>query len=113
MPYQLFPPCSQKDSPLVVKLTAKVLRREDLKGICRRLLREVRVSGRKTLLLDLREVERPTASGLGKLVALHKKLQAAGVDLALCNVRSLVYEAVEVTGLTRLLRLANSTTAAD
>ena len=111
MPYQPSPPCSPKGGPLVVRLTPKVLRREDLKGISRRLLREVRDSGRKTLLLDMGEVESSTASGLGNLVILNKKLQAAGVDLALCNLGPLVFEAVEVTGLNRLLRLANPTTA--
>jgi anti-anti-sigma factor len=69
----------------------------------RRLLHEVRASGQKALFVDLAEVERPTASGLGKLVTLHKKLEAAGVDLALCNVGPLVCEAVEVTGLNKLL----------
>jgi anti-anti-sigma regulatory factor len=72
MPYQLFLPCSHKSGPLVVRLTGKVLRGEDLKGISRGLLRDLRASGRKGLLLDLGEVEWPTASGLGKLVALHK-----------------------------------------
>jgi anti-anti-sigma factor len=103
MPYHPCPPCSRNDSPLLVRLTAQVLQGEDLKGISRRLLREVRDSGRKALLLDLAGVESSTASGLGKLVALHKKLQAAGVELTFCNVEPLVYEAVEVTGLNKLL----------
>jgi anti-anti-sigma factor len=103
--YQLFRPCSKKDSPLAVRLTAKVLRGEDLKGFTRRLLGEVRESGHKALLLDLGEVEWPTASGLGKLVVLHTQLEATGVELALCNVGPLVYEAVEVTGLNKLLNV--------
>ena len=74
-----------------------------MQGITRGLLRLVRESGRNALLLDLGEVERPTASGLAKLVTLNKKLQAAGVDFALCNAGSLVREAFEVTGLTKLL----------
>jgi anti-anti-sigma factor len=105
MPYQLFPPCSQKSGPLVVRLTGQVFRGEDLKGFSRHLLRAVKESGRDAVLLDLGEVERPTASGLGKLVTLHKQLQAAGVELALGNVRREVFEVVEVAGLTTVLGL--------
>jgi anti-anti-sigma factor len=103
MPNQLFSPCSKQDRYPVIKITARVLRGEDLRGLSRRLLREVQESGRQAVFLDLAQVERPTASGLGQLVTLHRKLQTAGVGLALCNVGPLVFEAVEVTGLTKLL----------
>jgi hypothetical protein len=58
-----------------------VLGGEDLKGFSRRVLREVQESGRKAVSLNFGEVARPTASGLGRLVTLHKRLEAAGVEL--------------------------------
>jgi anti-anti-sigma regulatory factor len=103
MSYQLLTPCPPNDGPVSVRLTAKVLRGEDMKGMTMALLRLVRESGGNALHLDLGEVERPTASGLAKLLTLHKKLQAAGVTLALCNVGSLVYEVLELSALTQLL----------
>jgi hypothetical protein len=45
----------------------------------------------------------PTAGGLGALVALQKRLRAAGGRLSLRNVGGLVYEAFEVTRLTGVL----------
>lgn len=59
--------------------------------------------GRRALLLDLDQVEVPTAGSLGKLVALHHEVQAAGGELVLCNVHDQAYEVFEMTGLTQLL----------
>lgn len=59
--------------------------------------------GRRELVLDLSDVELPTAGGLGTLIALHRDVQAAGGQLVLCNVGDQAYEVFDVTGLTRLL----------
>lgn len=58
---------------------------------------------RRELVLDLSEVELPTAGGLGTLVALQRDVQAAGGQLVLCNVSDQTYQVFTVTGLTRLL----------
>jgi anti-anti-sigma factor len=55
------------------------------------------------LLLDLSGVEMPTASGLGELVALHRRLGDLGGSLVLCNVSDRTYEAIVVAGLVDLL----------
>ncbi len=53
--------------------------------------------------LDLARVEFLTAATLGGLVGLHQAVRAAGGELAIENVGPLVYEVIEVSGLTRLL----------
>src|SRR4051794_13613191 len=59
--------------------------------------------GRGKLSLDLAEVESVSSVGLGKLVGLHKHLQAAGGHLTVCNVAPFVHEVLEVTRLTTVL----------
>jgi anti-sigma B factor antagonist len=58
--------------------------------------------GHRELHLDFGNVESLTSLGLGKLIALHKKLRAVGGRLSLRNVRPAVYEVFDVTRLTRL-----------
>jgi anti-anti-sigma factor len=55
------------------------------------------------LRVDLGRVHSLTGTALGKLVALHKRVRAAGGDLALLNVTDPVYELLEVTRLHQLL----------
>src|SRR5438270_13792600 len=59
--------------------------------------------GLHKLRLDLDGVQYLASMGLAKLIALNKKVRAAGGDLQLFNVRPTVYEVFAVTHLTRLL----------
>jgi anti-anti-sigma factor len=88
-----------------------VLREEDITGLGHRLLRLARKLGRHKVKLDFRQIEFPTASGLGGLIALHKELRAACVRLALYNVGESAYEVFEVTGLTGVLDVRGSSVA--
>jgi hypothetical protein len=58
--------------------------------------------GPHTVFLDLSRVEYVSSEGLGKLLRLHKRVQAAGGRLSLCNVHGLL-EVFEVPGLHNLL----------
>ena len=60
-------------------------------------------SASPALVLDLGEVNDLTASGLGQLVSLHKRLRISGGHLMLCNVGEWAYEVLEVTRLVDLL----------
>jgi anti-anti-sigma factor len=57
------------------------------------------------LVLDLGDLDALTADCLGRLVALHNRLRGSGGRLVLCNVGGAAYEALDVTGLTRLLEV--------
>jgi anti-sigma B factor antagonist len=58
---------------------------------------------RPRLRLDLARVRFLTSTALGQLVALHKRVRAAGGELVLLNVADPVYEVFEVTRLHQLL----------
>jgi anti-anti-sigma factor len=55
------------------------------------------------LRLDLARVRFLTSTMLGQLVALHKRVRAAGGELTLVNVAGVVYEVFEVTRLNQVL----------
>src|SRR4051812_36450076 len=55
------------------------------------------------LHLDLEGVQFLTGVGLGKFIALHKKVRSVGGELLLDNVQPVVYQVFEVTHLTELL----------
>ena len=67
------------------------------------LVRLVEGVARPCLRLDLAAVRHMTSTALGKLVALHNWVRAAGGDLALLNVTDPVYEVLAVTRLHQLL----------
>jgi anti-anti-sigma regulatory factor len=64
---------------------------------------EPRGQGGRSLVLDLGEVETPTAGGLGRLVALHHRLLPSGGGLVLCNVGPRAFAVFELTHLTEVL----------
>jgi anti-anti-sigma factor len=57
----------------------------------------------ENLVLDFAGVKSVDSTGLGKIIALHKKVERAGGRLILINATPRVYEAFESTRLTRLL----------
>src|SRR5262249_21753040 len=67
--------------------------------------------GRRTLLLDLGNVEYLTSTTLGKLVALPKKLRAVGGRLLLSNLDPHVSEVLAITQLNRILEIVPADTA--
>jgi anti-anti-sigma factor len=68
--------------------------------------------GQPTLHLDFARVDFVTASGLGDLVALHKRWHAGGGLLTLWNVRSEVFHIFRVTGLTQVLHIVRGRSTA-
>jgi anti-anti-sigma factor len=53
--------------------------------------------------LDLSKVRFMTSTALGSIVALHKKLRAAGGELVITNVTEPVYELFDVSRLDQIL----------
>jgi anti-anti-sigma factor len=62
-------------------------------------------SGRHKVQLDFARVRCLSASGLGALVMLHKRLRAAGGQLTFCNVSPQVHDIFQITGLMKLLHI--------
>jgi anti-sigma B factor antagonist len=84
---------------------ARLLKEGTVELIGEQLLALVDEQGRRRLVLDFRNVERVYSVMLGKIAALHTKLQAAGGRLALCQVRPDVYEVFEALNLHQVLHI--------
>src|SRR5690349_20972531 len=90
------------DVTLATVLTAD-LNEANADDLGEQLSRLVEGVARPRLRLDLGRVHFLTSTVLGKLVGLHKRVRAAGGELALLNVTGDVYEVFEVTRLHRFL----------
>jgi anti-sigma B factor antagonist len=87
----------------VVKVRRRRLDGEGMQAVAEQLRRLIREPGRQQFDLDLSDVTFVSASGLGQLVGLHKRLQGVGGRLTLCNVDRNIYPVFEATRLTTLL----------
>jgi anti-anti-sigma factor len=88
---------------VVVRLPEEAFREANVGLTGKRLFQLADDLGPQGLHLDLAAVQFLTSTGLGKLVALHKRVAAAGGRLTLTRVCPQVYEVFEVTRLTQLL----------
>jgi anti-sigma B factor antagonist len=86
-----------------VTLVPKSLDDSNVHSIGDQLFHLIDQQGRRKLQLDFSRVEMVTSAGLGKLVALHKKMQSVGGHLSLHNLGERTYEVFEVTRLDTLL----------
>ena len=87
----------------LVKFVARYLDESNIHAIGDQLFHLVEKMGCQQLCLDFSNVELVTGTGLGKLVTLHKKVQALGGRLSLYNLNPLIYEVFEITRLTTVL----------
>jgi len=62
---------------------------------------------RTRLVLDLTSIRFMTSSGLGKLVALNRKMRAGGVRLVLVNPSPVVADVLALTHLDRVLEVCS------
>ena len=62
--------------------------------------------GRCRLLLDFNHVEYLSSGALGKLITLHRKLQAVQGKLVLCKIAKDILDVFKITKLDRILTIA-------
>lgn len=87
----------------IVRFRAKKLMDDDdTRAVFDQIYSLVEDMGRKNLLLDLAVLEYISSLGLGKLVMLNRKVQAAEGWLALCRLTPTASEILEVTHLINL-----------
>jgi anti-sigma B factor antagonist len=90
----------------VVRLkTAQVQDEDSLRTIFDLIYKLITDVGRNQLVLNLAAAEFLPSMGLGKLVMLNRKVQAASGRLALCHLTPLVQESLEHTRLTPLFNI--------
>jgi anti-anti-sigma factor len=90
----------------VVRLkTAQVQDENTLRTVFELIYKLVGEVGRNQLVLNLAAAEFLPSMGLGKLVMLNRKVQAAQGRLALCHLTPLVQDSLEHTRLTPLFSI--------
>src|SRR5262245_18059368 len=81
-------------------LQPRILDEEIIDYIGQELVRLVQEEGCRRMVLDFREVDALATHMLGELLAVHKKMKAAGGRLALCEFKPSLREVFELLKLT-------------
>jgi anti-anti-sigma factor len=89
----------------VLRLTVRSIRDDAVIGSVFEEVNQVVEAGRTRLVLDFGAVQDFASLTIGKLIALHKRLQPPAGRLALCNLTPVVAEALAVMNLDRHFRL--------
>jgi anti-sigma B factor antagonist len=97
------PQVAQAGEVTLATITTPELGELNVHAVAAELSRLVGGRTRPRLRLDLGQVRYLTSTALGRLVALHKRVRAAGGALALANVTDPVYEVICLTRLHEVL----------
>jgi anti-anti-sigma factor len=90
---------------LLARLTPDRLDSSNVEAFGRRLNELAEAAKHKHVRLDMAAVRYLSSEPLGKLVAFHTRVRAAGGQLLLDNVQPLVHEVMEATQLTRIFSI--------
>ncbi len=100
------------DVTVVNFVDRRILDEQNIQIIGEQLFSLVDEVGRRKILLNFGNVEFLSSAALGKLIALHKKLQAVGGRLILCNIDPEIYEVFEITRLDKFFNIQKEEQAA-
>jgi anti-anti-sigma factor len=75
-------------------------------------LTSVLEAGRTNILLDLARVDYISSAALNRLINFHKRVQTAGGDLKLCNMRPSIEDVFVATRFNQILDIHETPTAA-
>jgi len=93
------------DIAVVNFVDKKILDEQNIQLIGDDLFRLVDELGRRKLLLNFGNVEFMSSAALGKLITLHRKVQAVQGKLVLCNIAKDILEVFKITKLDRILTI--------
>ena len=94
------------DIAVVNFVDKKILDEQNIQMIGDDLFRLVDELGRRKVLLNFGNVEFMSSAALGKLITLHRKLQAVQGKLVLCNIAKSIMEIFEITKLNKMFTIA-------
>ena len=83
----------------------KILDEQNIQMIGDDLFRLVDELGRRKVLLNFGNVEFMSSAALGKLITLHRKLQAVQGKLILCKIAKDILDVFKITKLDRILTI--------
>ena len=95
------------DITVVNFVDKKILDEQNIQMIGDDLFRLVDDLGRRKVLLNFRNVEFMSSAALGKLITLHRKLQAVQGKLVLCKITKDILDVFKITKLDRILAIKN------
>ncbi|HZY88517.1 MAG TPA: STAS domain-containing protein [Gemmataceae bacterium] len=93
------------DDVTVLRFTVPSIREDKVIGSAFEEVNQVVEAGRTRLVLDFGAVQDFASLTIGKLIALHKRLQPPAGRLALCNLTPVVAEALAIMNLDRHFHL--------
>ena len=73
-----------------------------------KVLEDAMVGGAKSMVLDFTELAYLSSAGLRAILLTVKRTKSAGGELAVCRVPSHILEVLEVSGFTRLIKVART-----
>ena len=86
-------------------LDKRILDEPTIQAIAEQLFGLVDNDGQRKLLLNFDSVEYMSSAALGKLINLHKKLQALKGQLAMCCVIPQIFEVFAITKLDKIFKI--------
>src|SRR6185437_11807104 len=93
------------DIAVVNFVDKKILDEQNIQMIGDDLFRLVDELGRRKVLLNFGNVEFMSSAALGKLITLHRKLQAVQGKLVLCKIAKDILDVFKITKLDRILTI--------
>jgi anti-sigma B factor antagonist len=93
------------DIAVVNFVDKKILDEQNIQMIGDDLFRLVDELGRRKVLLNFQNVEFMSSAALGKLITLHRKLQAVQGKLVLCHITKSIMEIFEITKLNKMFTI--------
>ena len=83
----------------------KILDETNIQIIGNQLFGLVDEDGRSQIVLDFTNVEYLSSAALGKLITMHKKVEAVRGKLCLCCIRPEIYEVFAITKLNKVFKI--------
>ena len=93
------------DVAVVQFVDKKILDEQNIQIIGEQLFDLVEGQGKKKILLNFGNVEFLSSAALGKLITLHRKLQAVQGKLILCKIAKDILDVFKITKLDRILSI--------
>lgn len=93
------------DIAVVNFVDKKILDEQNIQMIGDDLFRLVDELGRRKILLNFSNVDFMSSAALGKLITLHRKLQAVQGKLVLCKIGREILDVFKITKLDRILTI--------
>ena len=102
---------SDVDGASVVVLEGRIVLGEESQSL-REKLKDLIAEGKKTIILNMSQVEYIDSTGLGTLVASQVSAKSQGASLKLCNLGRKFQELLQLTKLVTVFEICNTEAAA-